>query len=48
VAIVHHGTIPVKVSWGAFIYTFIEFVAVVIFIYLTVKLLRIDKLKKKK
>ncbi len=47
VATLHHGTTPVPVPWGAFVYTLIEFLIVVIAIYLFVKLLRLDKLKKK-
>ncbi|HSX05934.1 MAG TPA: MscL family protein [Candidatus Saccharimonadales bacterium] len=48
VAYWHHGNVPVTVPWGAFVYAVIEFVFVVVIMYLAVKLLRLDKLKKKK
>lgn len=47
-ATVHHGTTPIKVPWGAFLYTFIEFFVVVLVIYLVIKLFRLDKLQKPK
>jgi len=47
-AILHHGHTPVKVPWGAFVYTLIEFFLVLISIYLVVKLFRLDKLKQPK
>jgi large conductance mechanosensitive channel len=47
-ATVHHGTTDVPVPWGAFVYTFIEFIFVAVTIYLVVKLFRLDKLKKPK
>jgi large conductance mechanosensitive channel len=47
-ATLHHGTDVVKVPWGAFVYTMIEFFFVVISIYVVVKLFRLDKLKKPK
>jgi large conductance mechanosensitive channel len=47
-ATLHHGTEVVKVPWGAFLYTMIEFFFVVISIYVVVKLFRLDKLKKPK
>lgn len=47
-ATLHHGTSPVKLPWGAFIYSIIEFFFVVLGIYLVVKLFRLDKLKKPK
>ena len=46
-ATLHHGTTPVKLPWGAFVYTAIEFVFVMVFIYAAIKLLRLDKLKKR-
>jgi large conductance mechanosensitive channel len=47
VATVHHHSQPVRVPWGAFVYTLIEFFFVVIVIYALVKLFRLDKLRKK-
>lgn len=47
VAIVHHGQTPIKFAWGAFIYALIDFFFVVLIIYLVIKLLRLDKFKKK-
>jgi len=44
----HHAGEPVAMPWGAFIYSFIEFFFVAIIIYLVVKMLRLDKLKKPK
>lgn len=46
--ILHHDKAPVEMPWGAFVYSFIEFFCVAIIIYLVVKLLRLDKLKKPK
>ncbi len=48
VIILHHESTPVEMPWGAFVYAFIEFFCVAIIIYLVVKLLRLDKLKKPK
>ncbi|HSX31207.1 MAG TPA: MscL family protein [Candidatus Saccharimonadales bacterium] len=42
----HHGAQPVQFAWGAFVYALIEFIFVAIIIYVVVKLLRLDKLKK--
>jgi large conductance mechanosensitive channel len=47
-ATLHHGHTPVLVPWGAFVYAIIEFFFVVVSIYVVVKLLRLDKLRKKK
>jgi len=47
-AVLHHGKDPVAMPWGAFIYAMIEFFIVAVVIYLVVKLLRLDKLKKPK
>jgi len=47
-AFVHHGETPIEVPWGAFVYSFIEFLLVAVTIYLIVKLFRLDKLKKQK
>lgn len=46
VAIVHHLGQPVKVPWGIFVYTLIEFFLVLITLYLLIKLFRLDKLRK--
>jgi large-conductance mechanosensitive channel len=43
-----HGTDPVVFAWGSFIYTLADFVVVLLFIYLVVKIFRLDKLDKKK
>jgi large conductance mechanosensitive channel len=45
-AVLHHGRDPVQMPWGAFLYAIIEFFFVAVAIYLVVKLLRLDKLKK--
>ena len=42
-----HGTDPVVFAWGAFLYTLADFVVVLLFIYLVVKIFRLDKLDKK-
>lgn len=47
-AVVHHGQTPITIAWGAFVYIFIEFLFVAVTIYVVVKLLRLDKLKKQK
>jgi len=47
-ATIYHGTTPIAVPWGAFVYTFIEFLFVAVTIYVVVKLFRLDKLKKRK
>jgi large-conductance mechanosensitive channel len=47
VAILHHGSAPVQFSWGAFLYSLIEFFFVVLSVYIAIKLFRLDKLKKK-
>ena len=47
-AIWHHGTDKIKVEWGQFVYALIDFLFVAITIYIVVRLLRLDKLKKLK
>ena len=42
----HHGAEKVPMPWGAFLYTAIEFLFVVVAIYVMFKLFRLDKLKK--
>jgi large conductance mechanosensitive channel len=42
------GGKPVYLSWGEFLYSLITFLFVVLFVYLIVKLLRLDKLDKPK
>ena len=46
-ATLYHNGAPIVFPWGAFVYTFIEFLVVVIFIYISVKVFRLDKLAKK-
>jgi len=46
-AVLHHGSTPVPLPWGAFIYSFIDFFFVVVAIYVVIKLFRLDKLKKR-
>jgi len=41
------GTDPVVFAWGSFVYTLADFVVVLLFIYLVVKIFRLDKLDKK-
>jgi large-conductance mechanosensitive channel len=41
------GTNPVAFAWGRFVYTLADFLVVLLFIYLVVKLCRLDKLDKK-
>lgn len=48
VAILHHGTTPVKVPWGGFVYALIEFFIVLISIYAAVKIFKLDRFIKKK
>jgi len=45
---IHHGSAPIAVAWGAFVYIFIEFVFVAVIIYVIFRLLRLDKLKELK
>ena len=45
-ATLHHGNHPVAVPWGAFVFTLLEFFIVLIFIYVVIKLFRLDKFKK--
>jgi large conductance mechanosensitive channel len=45
---VHHGTTPIKVPWGAFVYTLVEFFVVVLVIYLFIRILHLDILQKPK
>lgn len=47
-AIVHHGSTPIQVPWGAFVYTMIELFVVIILVYGLVKLFRLDRLQKPK
>jgi len=42
-----HGTNPIVFAWGSFLYTLADFVVVLLFIYLVVKILQLDKLDKK-
>lgn len=44
---VHKGTGPVAFVWGGFLYALADFVVVLLFIYLVVKILQLDKLDKK-
>jgi large-conductance mechanosensitive channel len=41
------GGNPVSFAWGEFLYTLADFIVVLLFIYLVVKVLRLDKLDKK-
>lgn len=43
----HHNADPVSLPWGAFVYALIQFFVILLFIYILIKLLRLDKLKKK-
>lgn len=45
--LVTHGANPVVFAWGKFLYTLSDFLVVLLFIYLVVKLFRLDKLDKK-
>jgi len=47
-ATLHHGTSPVLVPWGAFVYALIEFLVVLISIYAAVKILKLDRFIRKK
>jgi large conductance mechanosensitive channel len=42
------GSHQATVSWGKFVYVFLDFVCVMIFIYLLVKLLKLDKFVQRK
>lgn len=42
----HHNGDPVKLPWGAFVYTLMEFFFILIVIYVLIKLFRLDKFKK--
>lgn len=41
-----HGKNPLAFSWGASLYSLVDFLAVLLFIYLIVKIFRLDKLDK--
>jgi large-conductance mechanosensitive channel len=45
--LVIHGATPVVFAWGEFIYTLADFLVVLLFIYLVVKIFQLDKLDKK-
>ncbi len=45
---IHRGGTPIPFAWGAFVYGLIEFIFVAITIYAVVKLLRLDKLNKRR
>lgn len=51
-ALVHHGSDPIKVPWGLFVYDLIEFFFVLIFLYAFIKVFHLsnqkNKTKKKK
>lgn len=42
-----HGSTPITFAWGEFVYTLADFLIVLLFIYLMVKIFRLDKLDKK-
>lgn len=42
-ATLHHGTTPVKVPWGGFVYALIEFVVVLIIIYVAIKFFKLNR-----
>lgn len=44
----HNGTAPVPLTWGKFLYSFISFLFVVLFVYVVIKLFRLDKIDKPK
>lgn len=39
----HHGTTPVLVPWGGFVFALINFLFVLVSIYLAVKILKLDR-----
>lgn len=41
---VHHGQQIVKIPWGSFVYTLLEFFFVLVSIYLVIKLFKLDRL----
>jgi large conductance mechanosensitive channel len=45
-ATLHHGTTPVKVPWGLFVFTLLEFFIVLIVIYILIKSFKLDKFRK--
>lgn len=42
------GSNSASVTWGAFIYALLDFLFVMVFIYFTIRVLRLDRLDKKK
>jgi large-conductance mechanosensitive channel len=46
--VLHHGTTPIKMAWGKFVYDLIEFVFVLLFIYVFIKIFHLNSLAKKK
>ncbi|MGH7240702.1 MAG: MscL family protein [Candidatus Saccharimonadales bacterium] len=48
VAIVHHHQQAVKIPWGAFVYTLLEFFFVLIAMYAVIKIFKLDRFAGKK
>ena len=48
VATLHHHQNVVRVPWGAFVYTLVEFFFVLIMLYAIIKIFKLDKFAKKK
>jgi large-conductance mechanosensitive channel len=44
----HTGSTPVALTWGKFVYALITFLFVLLFVYLVVKIFRLDKIDKPK
>jgi large-conductance mechanosensitive channel len=47
-AILHHNAAVVKVPWGAFVYSLIEFFLVLIAMYAIIKIFKLDRFVRKK
>lgn len=47
-AVIHDGTAPIVIPWGAFVYALLEFFIVLLTMYLVIKLFKLDRFTKKK
>lgn len=47
-ATIHHHSQPIRLPWGAFVYTLLEFFIVLLVIYVLIKLFKLDRFIKPK
>jgi large conductance mechanosensitive channel len=46
--VLYNGGTPIEFTWGMFLYVFINFLFVLLFIYIIIKVFKLDKLQKSK